>query len=199
MNPELKPNPGPEPPKLEISRGGFLFMLFLAGMSITGIWIAGLEQHQTLWHNASVASILITAVFLLLVVTGLYTGIRPRCRPGKITGGILPIKRFLRSGTEIGCNFASAADSLAGFIIALLLSFLLGTISAALFWLLHVLILCLFFLIFYIFSRALNWIFRHRHSCKGNLATSIGYGLGYTLIYGSVVFSIPVVLHYFIL
>ena len=201
MIPELKPTFTPAPPELVISRPAFLIILVLAGLVITGAWLAGLPQHHTLWHNAIGASLLMLSFFLLPVVAGLYTGIRPRCRPGKITSGILPLKRFLERSGEVCVNtdLIPLADSLAGFITGLLLSFLLSPVSGFLFWLLHAFILCVFSLLFHAFSRVLMRIFRHRYVCKGNLAASIGYGLGYTLLYSSIVFCLPAVLHYFIL
>ncbi|PSK91126.1 hypothetical protein B0I18_106137 [Taibaiella chishuiensis] len=186
--------------KLVISRSTFFKILLVAGLGISGVWLAGLPRHHSLWHNTLVSSIAITAVFMLLITAALYAGIRPRCTPGKITGGIRPLKRFLERGGDLGLDLSDAVpDSLAGFLVALLGGILLGVVSGFLFWLLYAGMLTAFALLFLGFSKILLPVFRHRRHCSGNLATSVGYGLRYTLLYGGSYMSVLCLIHYIIL
>jgi hypothetical protein len=177
---------------------GTLIGIFLI---IAGTWILGLEQHSTVFHNAIMATLTLSGLFFFFLTTGLYKGVKLQDDLGKITDKI-KFKRF-PDWPEFACEFpVLEGEGILGFILGIIAAIALAALLAVLLWFLSftlwALLLCLVAVIYWIFFRALRFVFRHAAICSGSLWASIKYGLGYTALYSCSIYGIIFALHYLV-
>jgi len=53
-------------------------------------------------------------------------------------------------------------------------------------------------MLYWIFFRALRLVFKNSNKCKGNLASSAAYGIGYTILYNFWIYGIILAAHYLV-
>jgi len=53
-------------------------------------------------------------------------------------------------------------------------------------------------MLYWIFFRALRLVFKNSSQCKGNLLKSLGFGIGYTVLYYFWIYGIILGIHYLI-
>ncbi len=90
------------------------------------------------------------------------------------------------------------AEGLGGFLFAILAAFVL--ILLAWFFILSSWFLIIFLaaMLYWIYFRALRLVFKHSAHCKGDIQSSMKYGLIYSFFYTSWAFAIIFALHYFV-
>ncbi|HAD10824.1 MAG TPA: hypothetical protein DCF33_00145, partial [Saprospirales bacterium] len=64
-----------KPPYIDI-RMVFYVTIWVAGLTISGVWLLGLGQHNSLYHNALTSTTILSAAFFLFLTSGLYRGVR---------------------------------------------------------------------------------------------------------------------------
>lgn len=178
-----------------IARPVFTLSLLIVLVIITGVWLLGLKQHSTVFHNALLSMATLSFAFFLFLSAGLYQGFKLKDDLGKVTDRI---------------NFKNLPDwpgmDLPVFdgdgIFGLLAGIILGILALVLLYFLGILVwilsLLLFALLYRMFFRGLRYVFRHGNRCKGQLKFSVIYGMGYTALYSCWIYGIIFALHYFV-
>lgn len=177
---------------------GSLLVLLLI---VAGIWILGLERHSTLFHNAVIDTLTLSGVFFFFLTTGLYQGFKLQDNLGKITDKI-KFKKF-PDWPEFCCEFPMLeGEGILGFILGIIIAVALAALLAVVLWFLSFTIwaflLCIVAALYWIFFRALRFVFRHAAQCRGSLWASVRYSLGYTALYSCSIYGIIFALHYLV-
>jgi hypothetical protein len=171
----------------------FTVSIFVAVVTVVFVWVLGLGMHRTLFVNSLLSVSILSAAFLLFIVSGLYRGIKLKDGVGKVTDKFRSRNFDLGGvGDVSGCFDGEGVLSwLAGALLAILLIWIFGNV-------LWFLILVFIAMLYWIFFRALRLIFKKSYLCKGNWVKSLGYGLYYTILYNFWIYGIIMGAHYFI-
>jgi hypothetical protein len=169
----------------------FIFMLIIVPLIIVTIYLSGKNIHRELYLNALLSTTLFAVLFMILSITGLYRG-------WKLKDDMVGFKKKIRIGRS--AKFTSLmpdeipdidGGGIGGFIVSIILGFVLSIVIAALLWFSLEIVWAVLFVsgavIYAILFRLLQHVFRNTAYCKSQLLNSIKYGIGYTIAY-----SIPV-------
>ena len=187
--------------KLVTTRTVFTVTILVIALTVLSIWLFGLGQHRTIFENSILSTTTLSAAFFLFLTVGLYKGIKLKDDIGKITDKIKMQKMPDFSGNlELPDDIPDVGEGIAGIILGIL-AWLLCSILLLLFvWLfgamVWTMILVFAAMLYWIFFRALRLVFKNSNKCKGNLTTSIMFGLGYTVLYNFWIYGIILATHY---
>ncbi len=185
--------------KLIIATPAFILSLLSGLVIITGIWLLGLKEHSTLYHNALLSTGTLSFGFFLFLSIGLYQGIKLKDELGDITHKI-----SFGKYRDFSFNLLElpdvAGEGLIGIIVCIIAVVVLSALLTFLLWLLGNVLVVFFLLLtaglYRVFFRGLRYVFRHGVQCRGRLQRSIIYGLGYTGLYSCWIYGLIFVLHY---
>ncbi len=173
----------------------FIVSLLVIGITILTVYLTGENYNRTVTSNLYLSlSIIGTALFVFMTY-GLYKGIRlkdnfPKFQNFK-TGEIIP-----SSGEFPDWEMPSIEtdDGISGLIISVLLwivmtilFFFLLILLEAVFW---VSIFIILTMLYWVFFRALKFVFTKYRETKGNIGISALYSLSYTTLYLGWIFGI---------
>lgn len=190
--------------KLINSKTVFTTTMVVALLTILGIWLFGLGQHRTLFENSILSTSILSTAFFLFLSIGLYQGIKLKDDLGKISDQppYTTISDLSDLTPNIDLDVTDVDDGIGGMIISfflwIIVSILLGTIIWLFGTILWAGILIFMAMLYWIFFRALRLVFKNFNKCKGDLAASCMYGLGYTLLYNFWIYGIILSAHYLI-
>lgn len=191
--------------RLVTTKTVFTVTIVVAVLTVLSIWLFGLGQHRTLFENSILSTSILSVAFFLFLAVGLYKGIKLKDNLGKITDKIKIEKIPDLSGAAEFPSYIDIPDAAEGIAMVLLgiSVWLLFSVLIILFiWffgaLLWPMILVFAAMLYWIFFRALRLVFKNSNKCKGNLTTSIAYGLGYTTLYNFWIYGIILTTHYLI-
>lgn len=185
--------------KLVTSKTVFIVTIVVIVLSI---WLFGLGQHRTIFENSILSKSILCVAFFLFLTIGLYKGIKLKDDTGKLTDKIKPSKIPNLADAETGADFIHVGEGIEGIILSIILWVIVTILIAVFFWLFGVVIwtviIVFIAMLYWIFFRALRLVFKNSNKCKGDLKTSIAYGLGYTTLYNFWIYGIILATHYLI-
>ncbi|MEW7278963.1 hypothetical protein ABW636_10245 [Aquimarina sp. 2201CG1-2-11] len=171
----------------------FTVSLIVIGITILTVYITGINYNRSFTSNLYISlSIIATALFLFMTY-GLYKGIGlkdnfPKFKNFK-TGDIIS-----QSGTLPDLPSIDVGDGIGGLIISVILWIgmtilfaILLILLEAVFWLSIFIILAM---MYWIFFRALKFVFSKSSDTKGDIGISTIYALTYTTLYIGWIFGI---------
>lgn len=187
--------------RLVRSRAIFIVTIIVIVLTVISIWLFGLGQHKTIFHNALLSISILSIAFFLFLTIGLYKGIKLMDDIGKITDRIKIDKMpDLSSGLELPSDIPEVGEGIVGVIVGILMWFLFSMLLLLFIWLFGIffwtIILVFAAMLYWIFFRALRLVFKNSKKCKNNLTSSIAYGLGYTILYNFWMYGIILATHY---
>jgi hypothetical protein len=189
--------------RLITSKTVFTVSIFVVGLTTLSIWLFGLGQHRTIFANSILSVSILSVAFFLFLTVGLYKGMKLKDDLGKITDRIKTDKiPDLSSGVDLPSQIPVIGDEIAGVILGIILWIVFSILLLLFVWLfgaiLWTAILVFAAMLYWIFFRALRLVFKNSNKCKGNLTTSVLYGLSYTTLYNSWIYGIILATHYLI-
>ncbi|WP_412983820.1 hypothetical protein [Pontimicrobium sp. IMCC45349] len=171
----------------------FIVSLVVIFITILTVYLTGENYNRTVTSNFYISlSIIGTALFLFMTY-GLYEGIGlidnfPKYRDFQ-TGDIIA-----SSGTSPDIPSVEVGEGIGGFLLSILLwigmtilVFLLLVLLEAFFWFSIFVILTI---LYWVFFRALKFVFSKSKDTKGQVLQSIIYSLSYTVLYLGWIFAI---------
>lgn len=171
----------------------FVVSLLVVGVTIATVYFTGINYHRSLSSNLYWSLGIIAAALFLFMTYGLYRGIGlidnfPNYR------GFKPKHSILEYGRGPDLPLVDVGEGIAGLIMSILLwiamtilmCFLLVFLEA-LFWVSVFIILAM---LYWVFIRALKFVFSKSKDTKGDMAMSAVYSLGYTSLYVGWLFGI---------
>jgi hypothetical protein len=189
--------------KLVTSKTVFTVTIVVIVLTILSIWLFGLGQHRTIFENSILSTTILSVAFFLFLTVGLYKGIKLKDDIGKLTDKIKIDKiPDLSGGLELSSDVPDVGEGIAGIILGILAWFLFSILLLLFIWffsaVIWTMILVFAAMLYWIFFRALRLVFKNSNKCKGDLTTSIAYGLGYTTLYNFWIYGIILATHYLI-
>ena len=171
----------------------FTVSLLVIGITILTVYLTGENYNRTVTSNLYLSlSIIGTALFLFMTY-GLYKGVGltdnfPKFREFK-TGDFIA-----QSGTAPDLPSIEVGDGIGGLIMSILLwigmtilIFVLLILLEAFFWISIFIILAM---LYWVFFRALKFVFSKSTETKGDIGISAIYSLAYTVMYLGWIFGI---------
>lgn len=188
--------------KLVTSKTVFTVTIIVIVLTILSIWLLGLGQHRTIFENSLLSiSILSTAFFLFLTI-GLFNGIKLKDDVGKLTDKLNSSKIPNLADSTTGIDFIDVGDGIEGILFSIVLWIVVTILIALFIWLFGAIfwtgIIVFIAMLYWIFFRALRLVFKNSNKCKGNLKTSITYGISYTILYNFWIYCIILAIHYLV-
>jgi hypothetical protein len=171
----------------------FTVSLLVIGITILTVYLTGENYNRTVTSNLYLSLTIIGTALFLFMTYGLYKGIGltdnfPKFREFK-TGNLIA-----RSGTSPNLPSIEVGDGIGGLIMSILLwigmtilVFVLLILMEAVFWVSIFIILAM---LYWVFFRALKFVFSKSKETKRNLGISAVYSLTYTAMYLGWIFGI---------
>lgn len=183
-------------PRYVKGRTIFITTLLVIGLTIITVFLTGINFHRSLSDNFYISlSIIATALFIFLLY-GLYTGLRLLDDPPKF-GKYQPGSILAHSSYTPNFGAVDVGEGLAGILLSILLwiamaiSFVVFLlVLEALVWISIVIIMAM---LYWLFMRAFKLVLHKSSKTKGDLAKSVLYSFGYTLLYCGWLFGIVLV------
>jgi len=186
---------------LVTSKTVFSVSIFVVVLTILSIWLFGLGQHRTIYNNSILSTTILSIAFSTFLTIGLYKGIRLKDDLGKITDKI-KIDNFpdLSGGVDFPSGALDLGEGIGGLVLGIVAWILFSILLLFFVWIfgtiVWTMILVFAAMLYWIFFRALRLVFRNSNNCKGQLVTSLLYGLGYTTLYNFWIYGIILATHY---
>jgi len=171
----------------------FIVSLLVIGITILTVYLTGINYNRNLTSNLYLSLGIIATALFLFMTYGLYTGIGlidnfPKFREfkrGDIIGNTAPT--FDSPSLDVGDGIGGLIISILLWIGMTILIIILLIFLEAIFWFSLFIILTT---LYWIFFRALKFVFNKSKETKGNIGISAVYSLAYTLLYVGWIFGI---------
>ena len=172
----------------------FTVTIIVAVLTVFGVWLFGLGQNRSIFDNSILSTTILSVCFFLFLTLGLFKGVKLKDDIGKLTDRLKPSKIPDFSQAAHGADFISVGDGIGGIVLSIVLWIVVTILFALFIWLfgavLWTSIIVFIAMLYWIFFRAVRLVFKNANKCKGNLTTSIAYGLFYTLLYNFWIYGI---------
>lgn len=173
----------------------FTVSLVVIGITILTVYLTGENYNRTITSNLYLSLSIIGLVLFLFMTYGLYKGIGlidnfPKFRnfkAGEFTSPSGEIPNFDIPSIETDDGISGIILSFLLWIAMTILFFLLLILLEALFW---ISIFILLAMLYWVFFRALKFVFAKYKDTKGDFGISALYSLGYTVLYLGWIFGI---------
>ena len=171
----------------------FIVSLLVIGITILTVYLSGENYNRTVTSNLYISlSIIGTALFLFMMY-GLYVGISLKDNFPKFRG-FKPGQFISGSGELPDVPGIDISEGIGGLIVSILLwigmtilLFILLILVEAFFWASIFIILAM---LYWVFFRALKFVFSKSAATKGDLGISALYSLIYTILYVGWIFGL---------
>ncbi|WP_025743835.1 hypothetical protein [Aquimarina pacifica] len=171
----------------------FIVSLLVIGITVLTIYLTGINYNRTVTSNLYISLSIIGIALFLFMTYGLYKGIG-------LTDNFPKFKNFkpgdiiAQSGTTPDLPSIDVGDGIGGLIMSILLwiamtilMFVLLIFLEAFFWFSIFIILTM---LYWVFFRALKFVFSKSTETKGDIGISAIYSLAYTALYLGWIFGI---------
>lgn len=180
----------------------FIVTIIVTVLTILGVWLFGLGQHRTIFENSILSTSILSVAFFLFLTVGLFKGIKLKDNIGKLTDKLKPVNIPDFSSAATGADFFSVGEGIGGVILGIVLWIVVTILITVFLWLFGAVvwtgIIVFIAMLYWIFFRALRLVLKNSNKTKGNLTTSIAYGLGYTILYNFWIYVTILTAHYLI-
>ena len=171
----------------------FIVSLFVIGITTLTVYLTGINYNRSLTSSLYVSLIIIATSLFLFMTYGLYTGIGlidnfPKFRSfqsGELASRVSP--PIDTPSIEVGDGIGGLILSIILWIVMSVLFVILLIVLEAVFWFSLFIILTM---LYWLFFRALKFVFNKSKVTKGNIGVSTVYSLTYTLLYVGWIFGI---------
>ena len=171
----------------------FIVSLLVIGITILTVYLTGINYNRSLTSNLYLSLGIIATALFLFMTYGLYTGIGlidnfPKFRnfqTGDLTGSASPTIDM--PSIDVGDGIGGLILSIVLWIAMSILFVVLLIVLEAVFWFSLFIILAM---LYWIFFRALKFVFNKSKNTKGDIGISAVYSLTYTLLYVGWIFGI---------
>ncbi|WP_250434700.1 hypothetical protein [Hanstruepera flava] len=171
----------------------FIVSLLVIGITILTVYLTGINYNRSLTSNLYLSLGIIAISLFLFMTYGLYNGIGlidnfPKFRNfkrGDIMGNTSPT--FDTPSIDVGDGIGGLILSILLWIGMTILLIVLLIFLEAIFWFSLFIILAM---LYWIFFRALKFVFNKSKDTKGDIGISTIYSLTYTLLYVGWIFGI---------
>lgn len=167
----------------------FYSTLAIIAIVIVSVWISGKGDHRSLFQNSILSTSILAGGFFLFISLGLYYGLKLKDN----IESILNKERFKKYPDNApaidSLDFDSpiAVDGIGGAILSIVLWIVFSVVLIYLSYFLGLFfwsaILFLGAILYWIFFRALRFVFKNSGKCKGDLLKSFGFGFFYSFLY----------------
>lgn len=174
----------------------FYSTLVIIAIVILSVWISGKGDHRSLFQNSILSTSILAGGFFLFISFGLYYGLKLKDN----VGSILNKERFKKYPDNAfaidSLDFDSpiAGDGIGGAILSIVLWIVFSIVLIFLSYFVGLFfwsaILFLAAILYWVFFRALRFVFKNSGKCKGDLLKSFGFGFFYSFLYVSWVYGI---------
>lgn len=164
----------------------FIFSLIVIGVASLTVFLTGENYHRSVSSNLYLSLSIIAISLFLFMTFGLYKGIGlidnfPKFRNfKKIDFSSTPDITIDMPDISIGDGIGGLIISVLVWIAMSILFVLLLVFLEALFW---VSIFIIFAMLYWVFFRALKFVFKNSDKTKGDFGISTIYSLTYTILY----------------
>ena len=182
-------------PKQSYLRGKSVFTvsLIVIGITVLTVYLTGIDYHRSLTSNLYISLGIIAIALFLFMTYGLYKGVGlvdnfpkfEKFKSGEIwvnTGEVPDIPSI-----DVDDGIGGIITSILLWIAMTILVLILLIVIEAIFWFSLFIILAM---LYWIFFRALKFVFRKSVDTKGDIGISAIYAMGYTLLYVGWIFGI---------
>lgn len=185
-------------PRRSIIETKYLFYSTLAiiAVVIVSVWISGKGDHRSLFQNSILSTSILAGVFFLFISLGLYYGLKLKDNIGSILNKER-LKKYPDTAPIIdNFDFDSpiAGNGIGGAILSIILWIVFSIVLIYLSYFVGLFfwsaILFLGAILYWIFFRALRFVFKNSGKCKGDLLKSFGFGFFYSFLYVSWMYGI---------
>lgn len=171
----------------------FTVSLFVIGITIVTVYLTGINYNRSLTSNLYLSLGIIAIALCLFMTYGLYKGVGiiddfPKVRNLKAENFSSDIS------SHIDIPSVSIDDGIGGFVLSILLwivmtilFIVLLTVLEAVFWFSIFILLAM---LYWVFFRALKFVFSKSSDTKGDIGISTVYSMIYTLLYTGWIFGI---------
>ncbi|WP_431157813.1 hypothetical protein [Winogradskyella poriferorum] len=171
----------------------FIVSLFVIGITVLTVYLTGINYNRSLTSNLYWSLGIIATALFLFMTYGLYTAIGliddfpkfQKFEGGNIIGNASPT--FDIPSIDVGDGIGGLLLSIVLWIIMSILFVVLLVVLEAVFWFSLFIILAM---LYWIFFRALKFVFSKTKDTRGDLGISAVYALTYTLLYVGWIFGI---------
>lgn len=187
------------------SRSVFKISLWVAALTVLGVYFWGLGTHHTFFENSILSTTILSMAFFSFITVGLYHGVKLKDDLGKVIDKFHP-----QSIGDVSTNLPTVespiepidiGEGIAGIILSILLWILMAVVFAAALWIfgnvLTIIFLVFIAMLYWIFFRALRLVFKNSNKTKGDVLYSIRIGLMYTVLYNFWIYAIFILTEYF--
>lgn len=181
----------------------FIITLVIIIATLLSVYFTGIPIHRSIIQNSFISLSILSTCFFLFISVSLFLGIKIKDNVGDLTKQIKVadddvsstiIDTLSSSDEKNGCFDFSISDYgeslLFSILTWLLVSVILVLLLALFQTLIWALLLSIIAMLYWVFFRALRFVFKNTHLCKGHLQKSIRYGLSYTVLYTSWIYII---------
>ena len=196
--------------KLITTKTTFTISIIVALLTIISIWLFGLGTNRSMFFNSILSTSIISIAFFLFITIGLFKGIKLKDNIGEFTDRIKNNNHLYQQTDQSDSSYLAAdIPSIlpdfddgegAGIFISILLWIGYSIILTIIFWIFGTIlwtgIIIFIAILYWIFFRALRLIFKNSNRCKGNLISSVLYGISYTILYNCWIYGIIITTHY---
>lgn len=171
----------------------FIVSLVVIGITILTVYLTGINYNRSLTSNFYLSLGIIATALFFFMTYGLYTGIGlidnfPKFRNFK-TGDFIA-----NSGTGPTVEIPAVGDGIGGLILSILLWIAMSILFVILLIVLEAILWISLFIIlamlYWLFFRALKFVFNKAKETKGDIGIAAVYSLAYTILYVSWMFGI---------
>lgn len=167
--------------------------MIVIGITILTVYLTGINYNRSLTSNLYLSLGIIATTLFLFMTYGLYKGMGlidnfPKFRnfrKGDIIGHTAPT--FDTPGISVGDGISGLIISILCWIGVTILFIVLLVVLEAVFWFSIFIILAM---LYWIFFRALKFVFNKSTETKGDIGISAMYSLAYTILYTGWIFGI---------
>ena len=171
------------------SRTLFLWTLAIVPVLILIVYATGVKDHRPFYVNAIISGSILSVLFLIFIVVGIYNGWQLKDDFESISERINRWRKPKSAAldfTDLPSDL-SGEGGLVGLIILILLWIVMGLFGALIIWMIGAVIwvpiVIATALLYWVVYNCYSMIFRKSKHCKGNLAESIRIAILYTGLY----------------
>ena len=197
----MQPLCTPRPPLLLSAGNVVLVSAAVVVITTLAVYLFGLGQHRTLFANSLISTSILFAAFFLFTAVGLYHGVKLRDDVGRLTDRISRKHFPASSSLESLPSFdLSDGPGILGILGAIIMAVFVAIMAVVAIWLVGALlwtgILIFAAMLYWVFFRALQLVFKNSNRCQGRLGASLWESFWYGSLYTVWIYGIIMAAHY---
>ena len=190
--------------ELITTKSVFAISLIVSVSTILLVYGSGIQDNRSLFVNSLTSVTILSLLFFTFITLGLYNNFKLKDDIGKVLTKENIAKMPRHNGidlvdfnmADLGFDGEGCGSVILGILAWIAVAFIAIVLIFSFGWIVWGAILGLVAMLYWIFFRALRLVFKMAPVCNGNLIKSAGYGLFYTFLYNSWIYTIIFISHY---